>query len=506
MNISKQPDPLVLTGNEVPLHVTGSNMYVSLGRKAWALLSFVTGQTVAAESYITLAWGVLSLTITFKASPAAGGWEFRSGTVNAQWISDFTELLRSHYELERDFNIQPGAQIYARTNSAAFTIGVVTTVASAALTVHTRTGIDPVIREGYQLVCQVRTFPGNATIGEDAITPGSNQKAEFDVSDYLNVNLELAREGLQNFTYPAQVQKIKTHAAHTMQFYLRYAEKWENQVQRMFTTLPCSAILGGLSRRKHWEFAAGNKTFYSHLTANNQFLTWQPASKVTGLRTPERMYFYNSASRSILLKSTKRYTDGTSSTVTLYTRSCEVGVVEIDCSFANFASGTVKIEQYDIWLESGGVRISETRSFVPDYRYYRNEDHLVFRNSLGGYDTLRCTGRRTSLPEFDRETFEDDNKLMQALENLITSKFELNTGSLDADAAAWLDELFLSREVFWITGGRLITILITGNKKNPTTDDQLRFSFDIEFRFSTIEQFYSMPEIVATSTPQIELT
>lgn len=505
MTTTKQPDPLSLTGNVIPLHVAGNNMYLSQGRKAYALLSFVAGQTVAAETYIILTWNIYTLTITFKASPAAGSWEFRSGTVDTQWISDFTELLRSHYYLDRDYNIQPGAQIYARTNSSAFTIAVTTTVSSAALNIYTRTGIDPVMREGYQFVCQVRTYPNNLTIGEDAITPGSDQKAEFDVSDYLNVHLELVREKLQNFTYPSQVQKIILHTEHIIQFYLRFAEKWDNEVQHMYTTGTYSAILGGLSQLKLSEFAIENISFYTHLISKNPFLTWQPLIKVTGLRTPERMYFYNSASRTISLKSRKWFTDGTNATVTLYTLACNTGIVEIDCSYGNFFMGTVKLDQYDIWLESEGSVISEVRSFVPDYRYYRNEEHIVFRNSLGGYDTLRCTGRRTDLPEFDRETFEDENKLMQALQNLQTNNFEINTGSLDADAAAWMDELFLSREVFWITNERLIPILITGKKKNKTTDDQLRFSFDIEFSLAAIERFYSIPETIVQSTPAIEL-
>lgn len=505
MNIIKQPEPLSLSGNTIPFHISGNNMYVSTGRKAYALLSFVTGQSVESGTLITFSWNLFSFTIVFKASPFSDNWEFRSGVIDSQWIIDFSNFLKSNYYLDRDFTIQPYNQIYARENSADLSMIVFTTVASAALTVTTRTGISPVVRDGYQLVCQVRTYPGNATIGEDLITPGSNQKAEFDVADYLNVNLELAREDLQNFTYPAQLQKLKLHAAHTMQFYIRYAEKWDNEVQRMYTTGTYSAILGGLSQLKLSEFAIENISFYTHLISKNPFLTWQPVVKVTGLRTPERMYFYNSASRTISLKSRKWFTDGTNATVTLYTLACNTGIVEIDCSYGNFFMGTVKLDQYDIWLESEGSVISEVRSFVPDYRYYRNEEHIVFRNSLGGYDTLRCTGRRTDLPEFDRETFEDENKMMQALQNLQTNNFEINTGSLDADAAAWMDELFLSREVFWITNERLIPILITGKKKNKTTDDQLRFSFDIEFSLAAVERFYSIPETIVQSTPAIEL-
>ncbi|HPE43115.1 MAG TPA: hypothetical protein PKV88_03455, partial [Bacteroidales bacterium] len=64
MTTTKQPDPLSLTGNVIPLHIAGSNMYVSLGRKAYALLSFVTGETILSGSYITLSWGAFSLTIT----------------------------------------------------------------------------------------------------------------------------------------------------------------------------------------------------------------------------------------------------------------------------------------------------------------------------------------------------------------------------------------------------------------------------------------------------------
>jgi hypothetical protein len=216
------------------------------------------------------------------------------------------------------------------------------------------------------------------------------------------------------------------------------------------------------------------------------------------LNAPERLFFKSATSGNRYLKARVYFYDTTTSDVSLgdeYFHSDSM--YELDVSPAIFPSGASPIEKYEVWLEDGAdppVLKSEIRTYLIDFEFYRNEQHFIFRNSLGEYDTVRCTGRLKRQSEFDREVFTNDDNERQPLSNLLDATYIAETGSIPGDHARWLEDLMISKEVYWLLNSRAVPIIITSKKMNEITDDQRRFNLQFEFSVAGIDSFYSMPK------------
>ncbi len=506
ITILKSPAPVNLSGNAIPLHCQSNNMYQVAGNKSKLLMTFTLGQPVANNATLTLAWGSKEITITFK-SGAYNSQNFQWPATNAitsNWISMFRNYLQRIYLINSDFDIGTYSNIIELNSvekGSDFTISPTTTIAGGSLSFTTTAGVTPVIRPGFKLHCIAKN--SGVTLGHEAIVPDSAGKANFDMGAYLNVHLDNLRSSFIGFHYPAQTAKLFKHATHAAAFNLTYAEEYDGYIRPANTTADFIALMGGLSPQKEKEFENFNQTFYSEFIQKGKFLTMQPRTKTTGQNSPERLYYFNVAAGTITLNAQKFYEDGTSQVVTLGSIAATANTVyEIDCGHGNFGQGTLRIESYDIYIaNAGGTLISEKVNFKVNFKYADNEQHFLFRNSLGGFDTLRCTGRLTRGLEVDRETFEDSDRQRANYRNTAEIPYTANTGSITAEMFTWLDDMLLSGEVYWLNYFRAIPIVLTGSKKTPVDDDQRRFSLTFEFELANLTEYYSVPSSQSPSTP-----
>jgi hypothetical protein len=130
----------------------------------------------------------------------------------------------------------------------------------------------------------------------------------------------------------------------------------------------------------------------------------------------------------------------------------------------------------------------QTRVFVVDYKPYRQHRFLVFRNSLGGFDTLACTGEADESTEVERKqsnrVYDAENPYrVQKVEffNEHSELVKVNTGWLSPAEKNWLNDLLISTEVYEIRGNKQQPVLI----KNKSIDRSWRIyepgSIEIEF-------------------------
>lgn len=504
MNILSQPTPISLTGNPIKLKVQETDIWQQSGRKCKFDLIFTIGQTILDGDYINLKWGNYDLTITFRDNANSNLAEYPSGQITMGWRSGLIIYLNSIYNIQSYFKAYPSGgndyfSLISWFEGSDYTIQGDTNIPQAKLLMGLDyDGLDAIMYPGLQFLCLAKHSAG-AFIGQEAITPDHNGIVHFDMSIYLYSFLANMRQNFIGFHYPSQTTKVFKHGVHVLPFVLHYGVKYHSKFVTLHSTATLRAILGGKQHTAHTDF-------YNDLTKSKMFLTNQVWARISR-NSPVRLFYYSIAAETFSVKAKIFRNDGTDETVTISTHNATVHTIyEIDTTLSHIIAPGSNIWRYDVWVEAGGDIRSLAFEYHIDSRHYDNEQHFIFRNSYGGYDTVRTTGRFTRSPEIMRDEFTDDNYKVRALLNLETTNYTANTGSVSAGEKRWLDDLLLSKEVYWISGNRPTPIVITSSKTTPETDNQRRFNLQFDFKLSHSEEYHSTDfSSGATSQPGIDV-
>jgi hypothetical protein len=268
-------------------------------------------------------------------------------------------------------------------------------------------------------------------------------------------------------------------------------------------TNPFLVMMGGISKRKWPE----EDYFLDHLPAHKRFLTWMAPRKYIDRSVNDWLYFFNYDQDiySIRAKAKAYYTDNTESLETLLGTSAlavEKGdIARVPSGTKN--SGVVDIDAakiiryYDLWLvDQAGNTVSEVRRYMVEQ--YRNPDtrYILFRNSLGAFDLLRMTGRTGFTAEAERTTVEkylgtdyDPEEGQYQVHNATLSKMNsYSTGYFEGKyaryMAKYMQELFVSPQVYDVTTGSAVPIIINRNSIQIQDADYRYFArFEAEDSF-----------------------
>jgi hypothetical protein len=511
-----RPKALNLTGNPVLAKMQGDRMWAVNGVKAilqvlfpeWPDTTYYNNTSPPDYRWLQFAWGTNVLKVYFKPAPLVDD----SGTsfpmpvqeISFDWVADFADFMRSVYVFDKDFTIEVDESkftIRAREKGADYNI---TLTKHSALTTtstpYSTLGVNAVMQDNYRLYAQLRNDDQDI-IAEESITPDSQGIATIDLAEYLESEIEKQRlAGGQQFTYPSDADLVVARPDFLLDFELRIGEMWGGNARLLKTYSGFQALLGGLSKAKLDELAARNLTFYDLVTENTaapdvpRFLTFQPASKITGENTPERLFFFKNVGYESYVKRVEHYSNGTEVSYIHEEIPFAAGVYEIVCT----ANRNLPLVSMDFYVVDNDDEVtSEIKTFVIDHTYYRHEYYFMFRNSLGAYDTLRCTGVLKYKPEFDRETFTNDDDETGTLQVLMEQVYEANTGSLTADMALWINDFMLSKEVYWLKDNVAYQVVVSSKKKTAIADDDRRFTVDFEFSIAAKDKYFSVPEVGA---------
>ena len=277
------------------------------------------------------------------------------------------------------------------------------------------------------------------------------------------------------------------------------------------------AIRAGINE-KYWK-EWSSKFFAKWFAKTKGFLTWNPSFKILP-NQPVYLYFLTNMNPSPLalkLRVFRWYTDGTEDstpeTVSVLNTQA-MNVYEVPCGLeviqpfdsAQGAESKV-IARYMVWLvnEIDAV-VSKMNTYAVDWSYYEASRILVFRNSLGGYDTLGCNGRITENVFVTRETterivpFESAANFAEVVINNVTGERELtvSTGWLDAKQRVWLEELAMSEDVYLMTDREHIPLMLMDEAYNTLDSREQLIGRTFVFRYTNSESGFSdLPEIDA---------
>lgn len=494
ITINKYPPIVAIAGNPVLFELESDNQYFTAGVACRRSIN-LTG-TVAADDTLVFSWGSNVLTFTFKATPDASGLQLTSGTTNATTVSE----LGDNYLLSSAFNIyalQNAIVLVAKQTGTDYdlTIDVSDCAAYVAGTVDVNP-VDEVEQSNFALFLGIYTANAGTKLGEDVQVPDLVGKSIFNIADYLAAQLA------PSVTYP--MTAAAKRATMVLKYVTRYAEQFGTTVavQKLTTSDAYYAIAAKVPDWKMTEWLADSTSWWDRLLYEKFFLSWSPARNVTRVQ-PERLFFlvWNAITSAQLdVVATMHFTDGTTQEVVKTIASAsQYEMYEIPCGYAElglsaYETGGKVCQYYTVHVEvnSTGLVISESKSFYlfdeTDYDRY-----FIFRNSLGGYDTIRATGEKTSNTNVTAETgFFNESKIYtegsRERLKIVSGSDDVHTVDLgytdDYAEAMWRTELLISEDVYELVGGKLVPIVITTETATKYSDFAPLYSLTIEYSYA----------------------
>jgi hypothetical protein len=208
------------------------------------------------------------------------------------------------------------------------------------------------------------------------------------------------------------------------------------------------------------------------------FLTWQPQQKNITATQSEWLTYY--ATQYCYLYVAAVFNDHTvvSKKISDFTGGKTYAVnVSVSCMTGLFGQAP---ERYNIYVSETdnalGRRLSNVQQYIVEALSH-NEQVFCFQNSLGGIDTIRCSGEAKHAPEYTSST-----ALMNDTEDTYyIEKKDLqtqNTGWLSKSAATWLHDFFTSKQRYKYEDDTLQPVVIDEiTAETSTIEDLISFEF-----------------------------
>ncbi len=518
LTVLKSPPLVALTGNPVRFCLQSDNFLEQLGENVVFSLVFTQYGSGFEDDWIEFRWNGNVVRFICKPVPDDSGnqvFDNSGNTSTEDWFEKLARSISLNYYIANDFTVTTEnltllltAKEFGDQYAIQWECGW---TAWERLPVGQISGRNQTYRLFYKIGMQVLLASGDTwvKIGEDLHPVNEIGVTTFDIHKLFDDQVY----PLFQFPEPTSPLMLARPKA-CREYRVRYFEQYGGELTSRAMTesnsfFVLSAAISGLQEAV---YNHGNTSFWAKLQYNNYFLTWQPLEKLVTRDQTEKLFFLlqEPVSR-LILRISYRFKDGTGSSSypifsiddptvkTVYELTCTPSVMQVP------GWETDLLDFYQVWMEDEHMeRLSEIRTFRFDYGFHENKRVFFFQNSLGGYDTIRFIGDQEDSLEYDRvlynsvlgSDFTEMNHHLSQLSATETRKFKANTGWITPEASAWIRDFFLSKNVYRITGGKLVPVIITTSQVAHRKDKEELFSIDFEYTQSFSNENYSR-EIVA---------
>lgn len=273
-------------------------------------------------------------------------------------------------------------------------------------------------------------------------------------------------------------------------------------------TEPKDILMAGLSFL-HWP---GNAFFADNIETNGQFLTWQPNNKRVTPDQQEYLYYLttNQAYTILYIHGMVTFTDGTTAIIPSKSiagatdKLCIVPVGYTQLALADIDPEKV-VKKYSIWVNKSAdptalENRSEDRTYILDHQYYKHARYFLYQNSLGGFETLRCTGKFTDKIEVLQQ---EGQRVLPANYGPNQASYfpygtrydygmEANAGALDAESKRHLIEFLISEHRYEILPEGFVAIRLLKDKEDLVKDYETMPEFEFEYKYAHQNPAYSL--------------
>lgn len=251
--------------------------------------------------------------------------------------------------------------------------------------------------------------------------------------------------------------------------------------------------------------------FVDVLPVTKQFLTWKGLENNVNVLQPEYLYFISieDISHQIKLIVNITYEDTTTHNAELLVTDVDFittaqlikGIVwQIPAGVDQLGIDTIDpgkiISKYTLHLTNEfDTVVSETRTYNVSQCPEANTQYFLYNNSLGGYDTLITTGKKSLTVDVSKEDFENILPVNYTLADKQSSTFNhqsqdvytVSTGFISKDEANRIaHELLMAEDVRIVIGTERVPVVIDTRSSLVFEDDTLlyfvRFSFRIAYK------------------------
>lgn len=287
-----------------------------------------------------------------------------------------------------------------------------------------------------------------------------------------------------------------------------FGEKFgeDPELQQLTESSEMMAIMGGIQK----EYFPDIDFFNSFLNAKKQYLTWQNKVKRVQRKQEEYLYFYVYKEIFDLRVWVRVYYDDEEQSELWdqhFIEKSDVKEGEIYCIPIGFIHGGIQaldpskpVRKYDVGVwDTDGDTIGHTRTYILDETPSPYTRYFLFQNSLGGMDTLRTTGK--SMKDFQGE-IDIYEQILPENYSLQTAQFrksyasfinetEVSSGHITKQAADYLQELLLSKEVYEITDGIRVPVIIDTDSFRIYSDGDYRYHLRFNYRTAYRNEVYT---------------
>lgn len=465
LTIEQQPPAVVLAGNPLPFTVHTDQHVTSAGTKALVRVQFTEAELPTVGDAINLESAVLGVDYTFQCTASPSGLTQFAAPSAGQSVADYldavlipallaTSGMHSNYTAYR---VGDELRIEALDFGASYTLGTFN-LSGFAPTVNSTAGVDLELA-GAKIRGRVRlakTYTNGTPIYSSwfYLDPDNEGRAEFDCA-------ELVRLLWESLDTPNQdLATLKRNTLTIRRFSLELAEHIGSDpfTQPLTVTPPFVAVLGGFSTYdQDLDFATqaagawltNRKSGVLHQPATVDFLHFLTAPDlVAGPATGKARVFY---------------TDGTTADQdiwsfanlepsNLYTTPFGFQSLNLDT-----LNPSKEAYRFEVWVEHASAEI------VPHFSAQLNPKHFAgfqiqYRNSYGLVETLQTEGARSVTSNTRRKVMQvlpesegPEARRSTAFEISSEPRIQVNTGPVHLDQAPALEEIPLSRHVWFVT-------------------------------------------------------
>lgn len=522
VTINQYPQDLSAAGNPViiELRPSASSFYETQGVKAAMSIRF--NELLSAGDAYTITYQNGARVVKFTAAnvPDDSGYQIPVGTGTIQsWLVEVIAAMRANYWINKHFIVWQDdtmINLEAIEFGSEYTIDLYVGTLDMGIISETA-GEDRQVRENYLLGLQIYMVERGQNIfvleekNSVSISPVGLIYKIWDIAEILKSQLSSSFEFFPVNKYIVRDQMCK-------QYFFKYFEQFgpNSEPQKLTTVSGKYAFGGAVSNYKFGDFIKNNTNFFENLKSEKFFLTNHPDHKKIDHNYYDKLYFivYKTL-KTIQVKVNAVFTDASSHDFDFTIPDIQVPLmteVELNINtrilgiFDYCLSENKNLASFTVGVHGDGAIIIISRTYIFDDTYYPTSKTLLFKNSFGAYDVLRCTGMYAEEEDISKDEISvsdaEKKHLLKRRQNInlsVDNSVEINTGWLNRivpddkayDMMRYLQELSLSEEVYEVKGLRIFPVVITSKKIIKHESDNFNYAVSFSYSYADIINAYS---------------
>lgn len=342
-------------------------------------------------------------------------------------------------------------------------------------------------KKSYYVKCEVGKVNVDTTLSTAFVavqqTPAPDGSLTFQIEELI------ANALLTNYPKPDFTQEDILITDLPKILYVKFTEVADN-IATPLSAIQFRALYAGLSEA---DFSLEAQKNFTH--TKGKFLTSQPDFKITTYKAQEYLCFVNLRQENIDVWCRVTFEDQTSIEIQAF-QDIEVGtkkLIIIPTSYSVLIEPTDNsnfVQTYSVWVSkpnNKAARLSEIFNYEMSEQSHLEAKTFIYRNSLGGYDTIICQG-------YFAEKYEGSSAFYKKIvpikhnENFIGAQDLKRTGEahtvwISKDYGFALADLAISTEIYEVTKSRFVAVGLERVEQTFESKNEELFGFSLEYTY-----------------------